>query len=49
MIYNICLQARRALGDFGVVIAMLLMVLLDFSIKSTYTQVSNKNTSFYKQ
>lgn len=33
-----CLQARRALGDFGVPIAILLMVLLDFFEPGTYTE-----------
>lgn len=30
-------QVRRALGDFGVPIAIFLMVLVDFLIKDTYT------------
>ena len=34
------LQARRALGDFGIVISIILMVLVDYSIKDIYTQVS---------
>lgn len=33
-------QVRRALGDFGVLIALLCMSLLDYLIKDTYTQVS---------
>ena len=33
-------QVRRALGDFGVLIAILAMSLLDFAMKDTYTQVS---------
>ncbi|XP_029443090.1 anion exchange protein 2 [Rhinatrema bivittatum] len=31
-------RIRRVIGDFGVPIAILIMVLVDFSIKSTYTQ-----------
>uniref|UniRef100_A0A8C3HDU2 Anion exchange protein n=1 Tax=Chrysemys picta bellii TaxID=8478 RepID=A0A8C3HDU2_CHRPI len=33
-------QIRRVIGDFGVPIAILIMVLVDFSIRDTYTQVS---------
>lgn len=33
------LQVRRVIGDFGVPIAILIMVLVDYSIKDTYTQV----------
>lgn len=32
------LQARRALGDFGVPIAIVLMVLVDYLEKGTYTE-----------
>ena len=32
-------QLRRVIGDFGVPIAILLMVLMDYSIQDTYTQV----------
>lgn len=32
------LQARRALGDFGVPIAILLMVVLDYFEPGTYTE-----------
>ena len=32
-------QARRALGDFGILIALVVMVLLDVLIKDTCTQV----------
>lgn len=44
-VYKIlCLfQARRALGDFGVVIALFLMVLLDAITPTVYTQVSELN------
>ena len=31
-------QARRALGDFGVPIAIVIMVLIDFSFDDTYTE-----------
>ncbi|XP_046565227.1 anion exchange protein 2-like [Haliotis rubra] len=31
-------SARRALGDFGILIALVLMVLLDYSLQDTYTQ-----------
>ena len=30
--------ARRALGDFGIPIAILIMVLIDFAIQDTYTE-----------
>lgn len=36
----ICLQLRRVIGDFGVPISILIMVLVDSFIKGTYTQVS---------
>lgn len=32
-------QARRALGDFGVPIAIFIMVLIDYLIQETYTEV----------
>ena len=32
------LQARRAIGDFGVPIAIFVMVIVDVLIKSTYTE-----------
>ena len=32
---------RRALGDFGVLIAILAMSLLDYIMRDTYTQVSS--------
>ena len=35
---NMCTQARRALGDFGVPIAILTMVFLDYNATDTYTQ-----------
>lgn len=35
------LQIRRLIGDFGVPIAILVMVLVDYSIQDTYTQVSS--------
>ena len=31
-------QVRRALGDFGMPIAILIMVLLDLSVHDTFTQ-----------
>ena len=34
-------QARRALGDFGVPIAIVIMVLIDYSISDTYTEKLN--------
>lgn len=34
-------QIRRLIGDFGVPIAILVMVLVDYSIQDTYTQVSS--------
>lgn len=34
-------QLRRIIGDFGVPIAILIMVLVDYSIRDTYTQVSS--------
>ena len=33
------LQARRALGDFGLFIAIILMVLFDHFLADTFTQV----------
>ena len=35
------LKVRRALGDFGVPIAILIMVLIDWSISDTYTEKLN--------
>lgn len=32
-------QVRRIIGDFGVPIAILIMVLVDYSVEDTYTQV----------
>jgi hypothetical protein len=31
-------QARRALGDFGVPIAIVIMVVVDYMVKDTYTE-----------
>lgn len=36
-------QFRRIIGDFGVPIAILIMVLVDYSINDTYTQVRLKH------
>ena len=33
------LQARRALGDFGMFIAIIMMVLFDHFLADTFTQV----------
>lgn len=42
---NVCLisdyQVRRLIGDFGVPISMFLMIVLDYNIADTYTQVSS--------
>lgn len=35
-------QIRRLIGDFGVPIAILVMVLVDYGIQDTYTQVSTQ-------
>lgn len=35
-----CPQLRRVIGDFGVPISILIMVLVDFFIQDTYTQVT---------
>jgi hypothetical protein len=35
------LQIRRALGDFGVPIAIIIMVTLDYCIDDTFTQKLN--------
>jgi hypothetical protein len=35
----IFLQGRRIVGDFAIPIAIFFMVLLDFFIKDTYTEV----------
>ena len=32
-------QLRRIIGDFGVPIAILIMVLVDYAVEDTYTQV----------
>lgn len=37
---SLMLQLRRVIGDFGVPIAIFIMVLVDHSIKDTFTQVS---------
>lgn len=34
-------QVRRLIGDFGVPISMFLMIILDYNIADTYTQVSS--------
>lgn len=34
-------QVRRLIGDFGVPISMFLMIVLDYNIADTYTQVSS--------
>lgn len=41
------LQLRRVIGDFGVPIAIFIMVLVDNSIKDTFTQVSGLRSCFY--
>lgn len=42
---NVCViyiyQVRRLIGDFGVPISMFLMIVLDYNIADTYTQVSS--------
>ena len=35
-----CPQLRRVIGDFGVPISILIMVLVDVFIEETYTQVA---------
>lgn len=40
-----CPQVRRVIGDFGVPIAILIMVLVDYSIEDTYTQVKRNTRS----
>lgn len=44
----ICLQLRRVIGDFGVPISILIMVLVDSFIKGTYTQVSPHPLACYR-
>lgn len=43
--FHVCLiyhyQVRRLIGDFGVPISMFLMVVLDYNIADTYTQVNS--------
>ena len=39
ILYGFFLQARRALGDFGLFIAIILMVLFDHFLADTFTQV----------
>ena len=38
LLLNILSQARKVIGDFGIPIAILVMVLIDFFVKSTYTE-----------
>lgn len=38
-VYHFFLQLRRLIGDFGVPIAIFVMIVLDISIKDAYTQV----------
>lgn len=38
------LQLRRIIGDFGVPIAILIMVLVDYSVEDAYTQVRPPTT-----
>lgn len=56
---HVCLisdyQVRRLIGDFGVPISMFLMIVLDYNIADTYTQVSsllfnllNRSDFFFK-
>uniref|UniRef100_A0A4W3HHX3 Anion exchange protein n=1 Tax=Callorhinchus milii TaxID=7868 RepID=A0A4W3HHX3_CALMI len=42
----VSLQARRIIGDFGIPIAILVMVLLDYAITDTYTQKLNVPNGF---
>lgn len=37
-------QLRRIIGDFGVPIAILIMVLVDYNVEDTYTQVRPEPT-----
>lgn len=41
-------QIRRIIGDFGVPIAILIMVLVDYSVKDTYTQVRTPPVLYMK-
>lgn len=38
-VYRFFLQLRRLIGDFGVPIAIFVMIAIDISIKDAYTQV----------
>jgi hypothetical protein len=38
----ILLQVRRAIGDFGIPIAIMIMVLIDYLINDTFTEVRIK-------
>lgn len=38
-------KARRIIGDFGIPISILVMVLVDYSITDTYTQASEPDLS----
>lgn len=42
LINILCQQVRRLIGDFGVPIAIFLMIVVDYSIQDTYTQVCAK-------
>ena len=39
-------QVRRLIGDFGVPIAIFLMIVVDINIEDTYTQVSSDISLF---
>lgn len=39
-------QARRIIGDFGIPISILVMVLVDYSVTDTYTQVRFTTIAF---
>lgn len=43
----LALQARRIIGDFGIPISILVMVLVDYTITDTYTQVGVACPSLY--
>lgn len=41
-----CPQLRRIIGDFGIPISALIMIMVDFLIQDTYTQVTPPPPSF---
>ena len=43
------LQVRRLIGDFGVPIAIFLMIVVDYNIDDTYTQVGPRFSTSWSE